>query len=86
MNTSPSGAWLVVGKRTLPDGTEMQLTASSLGRTEERAREFYQAVQFKRAPSLLDGPPVIFADHELQFFPVPVDPPVLQGNQKPRLP
>lgn len=72
MNTSPSGAWLVVGKRTLPDGTEVELTASSLGRTEERARAFYQLIQLTAASGHEDAP-AIFADHELQFFPVPVE-------------
>lgn len=76
MNTSPSGAWLVVGKRKMPNGTEVELTASSLGRTEERARAFYQRIQLTAPPTLHEGPPAIFADHELQFFPVPVETPV----------
>lgn len=75
MVISPSGLWLVVGRRTFPDGSAVTLTASSLGRTEVQAREFYRRVQLRRAPSPLERTAVIFADPELQFFPVPVEPP-----------
>lgn len=40
-----SHAWVVTGTRVLPDGSVQTMVASSWGRTEERARAFYERLQ-----------------------------------------
>jgi hypothetical protein len=45
LRANTSHAWVVTGTRVLPDGSVQTMVASSWGRTEERARAFYERLQ-----------------------------------------
>ena len=59
--------WRVSGLRDLGAGSTAQLTASSFGPTEERARKTFHRLFNKGTGEGTAGERLVWADHELTF-------------------